>query len=289
MQLRTITTLFLTLSCKVTFGQDTARLQEAYVVVRTVDRNIFYGRLLRADSTAVVLKTEVFPELSIPRQGIRRMKSIELDRFQSRTLPISSLPIAGSYALASSAYGIPAGEGYFANTLLFISQLGVGFSDHFSLRANLFFDFEEFFFPSLIIPKVSFPMRDNRLAIAFEGIFGRGLDNFTEDGSSNLIAFQGLVTVGSRMNHLTGGVGLGNTNRRWGYRPLFSASGSVQIGERWCLLTENYFLHMYGEPSHIGNVFARLYDHSVNFDFGLLANFYEEIVLPFVGLSVNLH
>ncbi len=273
-------------------GQSTPSISEEYLLIRAIDGNLFTGRLLRMDSAEVVLQTEAFPQLVIPRSSIKRMREVK-KQFLTPTFFAEETAIAGAYFVNSSAYGLRAGEAYYSTAMLFFHQGAYGFSDHFSVRVNTFFDFEDFYLPVWVAPKISIPIRENFLQVALEGMLGRGFDNFEDfEQEAYLSALQALFTIGNRTTNLTLGGGISWRDKQWSQRPFFSVSGTAQVSPRFAFMAENYSFVAYGTSGHIGAFGGRFYGRKVNLDLALAVSREElgdVLLFPWVGFSVNFY
>ncbi|MDW8228702.1 MAG: hypothetical protein RMJ33_02580 [Saprospiraceae bacterium] len=273
-------------------GQDTSSLSEEYLFIRGIDGNVYMGRLLHTDSARVVLQTTAFPELSIPRRSIKRMRRITARQARQTLLP-EEMPVAGSYFVNSSAYGVRRGEVYYGTTMLLFHQVALGVSNQFSIRGSGLIDPENFYLPTWIAPKISFPIQENLTHLALEGILGRGFDSFLDLGQdASLSAIQGLFTVGDRTTNLTLGSGLSWRGGQWPQRPFLSASITVQDGRRFAFMTENYFFVADGINTYSGAVGGRIYGRRVNLDLGITMTILEFdyiFIFPILGLSINFY
>lgn len=284
---------FLLLLCREALpAQEAPKAAEEYLLIRATDGNTYVGRALRMDSAEVVLTTKVFAELVFPRSSIRRMRSVSANRAGQGFLNAET-PIAGAYFVGGSAHGLPAGEAYVHNGLLFIHRAALGITECLSIRGHILVDFDVFNWPMLIAPKFSLPLFNNRLTLALEGLMGRGMQIFTERGNSDFSAFHSLITVGSRRANLTVGGGWNWMSGRWARRPFFSIHGSIPLGKRWAFLTENYLLRYYGDAAHVGAFGFRFLSTKVNAELGMVFGWQEELRYasgsPWLGLSFNFY
>lgn len=273
-------------------AQNTPPVSEEYLLIRAIDGNLYIGRLLRMDSAAVVLQTEAFPELVIPRSSIKRMGEAK-KRPLNMTFAAGEAAIAGAYFVNGSAYGPHTGEAYYSTAMLFFHQGTYGLSEHFSIRIGAFFDFEGFYLPSWVAPKLSIPIRENFLQVALEGMLGRGFDNFEDfENEAHLSAMQALITVGNRTTNLTFGGGFSWRDRKWSQQPFFSVSGTAQVSSHFALMTENYSFVAYGSRGHLSAFGGRFYWRKVNLDLAVAIS-REELgdvfLFPWVGMSVNFY
>ncbi|MCS6929663.1 MAG: hypothetical protein NZM43_09220 [Saprospiraceae bacterium] len=277
------------------WAQDqTPSVSEEYLLIRAKDGNTYVGRLIRQDSTFIVLETKIFAELPIPRKSIRHIRTVPRAPLDL-ALVVSETPVAGNYFANGSAYGMQKGECYIATTPIFYHQVSIGVSKHLSLQGSLVLDVEDFYFPVWIAPKISFPLRADHLILALEGLFGRGFYTFTDYEWSKFSAFQGLLTMGSRLTHITLGTGFGRTEGGWARKPFFSISGSAQVGSNFTLISENYLFSIGGQSAKVHAVGGRAYIRRVSAEFGIVLQLgyvwetIESQVIPFVGLRFNFY
>ncbi len=270
-------------------GQNTHRASEEYLLVLTADGNRFVGKVLYQDSATVTLSTRVFTEIAIPRAHIKSTRWVPAQHF-SKNIDATETPIYGTYFVNSSAYGIPRGSGYYMCSMLLFHQVGVGLSDHFSLRGGVMIDFDAFYFPSVIVPKVSIPIWKDRLHAAVEGLIGRGFDDFhPEYTNTDLTMLQGLITIGNRADHLTVGGGVSWSGGRWGKEPYFSLAGTKRIAERFSLIAESISFLDYDWRVFNSMVGGRIYGRKINFDFAVVWSPDYDEFLPWASLSVNFY
>lgn len=272
-------------------AQDAPNSPEKYLLVRTTDGNRYIGRLLRANSLELVLETPVFPELVIQRSHISRMKLLPPEHAQPDFL-LEGVPIAGTYFANTSAYGIPAGKGYYSSALLLHHQVAWGVSEYVSVRGNIFLDFDDY--PMWVAPKISVPVLKNAIQVALEGSIGRGLNVYYSDfNRSDLSVIQGLITLGKRSMHLTAGGGISWGGGQWAQRPFFSISSSVNAGKRWVLISENYFFRVYGEEERLDIIGARYHGYRFSFSLGIISARQGDVlistVIPWAGVMLNIY
>lgn len=273
-------------------AQNTPPISEEYLLIRAIDGNLFTGRLLHMDSAEVVLQTEAFPQLVIPRSSIKRMREVK-KRSLSLAFAAEETAIAGTYFVNESAYGPRKGEAYYSTAMLFFHQGAYGLSDHFSVRVGTFFDFEDFYLPTWVALKLSIPIRENFLQVALEGMLGRGFNTFEDfRNEGHLSAMQTLVTIGNRTTNLTFGGGISWRDQKWSQQPFFSVSGTAQVSPHFAFMAENYSFIIYGSRGHLGAFGGRIYGRKVNFDFAIAIS-REELgdvfLFPWVRGSVNFY
>lgn len=284
--------LFLLFLCRgVLPAQEVLEVKEEYLLIRTHDGNEYTGRLLRSDSAVVVIETRVFAELVLPRGEIRRMRSVSPEHARPDFL-LEGTPIAGSYFANTSAYGVPAGKGYYSSAVLLYHQVAFGLSEHVSVRGNIFLDFYDY--PTWVAPKISVPVLKDAIQVALEGSIGRGFNVYYNDvNRSDLSLLQALITLGKRSMNLTAGGGVSWGGAQWAQRPFFSVASSVSAGKRWVLMSENYFFRVYGEDERLDIIGARYHGRKFSFSLGVVSARQGDIlistIIPWAGAMLNFY
>lgn len=219
-------------------AQETNRPDTLLYTVETKDGNAFYGTLVSENEEVVVLKTEYFGELTIRREIIRFIRPLAHQKMVNGR-PWFDNPYSGRYLAGTSAYGLRQGEGSVDNGWLLFNQVSYGLSDHFSLGAGfaplLIFDGP---FPLWVTPKLSIPLKKDKLSLAVAGLFGRSFSDYEED-DARFGAVYSQLTIGSPDANLTLGYGYGFADGDWSNKPLFSINGILRTGPRFALLGES--------------------------------------------------
>ena len=154
------------------------------VRIKTIDLNIFRGKVIAQDSTVIKLETSLVGTVSIYQNAIKEIRVIS---FKNRDPLAMDLPVYirdrswrknpnPTFAVviphsldfgldfimlvSPTGFGLNKGTGYYQNTMLIYNHFGYGFTDHFSVNASIslnnFFDSDDrdhiYFMPKLAFP-----------------------------------------------------------------------------------------------------------------------------------------
>ncbi len=198
--------------------------------------SIVLGRITFFKLQEIILKSEIFGEISIDTKDIVQIKKID-----SKHEEISFLgqnPHYSRYFYAPSAIPLDKGEGYFQNIYLIFLSGNYAVSNHstigagFSIMPGVAIT-EQIFF---VNAKVAYPVSDKFYLGAGGLYFGMGAV-----GGSIGIAY-GVGTYGGYNHNLTLGVGYGYTDDKLMETPVFTLCGMTRISKRISLMTENWFI-----------------------------------------------
>jgi hypothetical protein len=207
------------------------------VVIETVDGNEFFGKVLEDTPDAILLETTTLGQVRIPKVSISVLKEGTKGRVVDGEYWHES-PHATRYFFAPTGYGLRKGEGYYNNSMVFLNQVSYGVSDNFSIGLSAI----PFVVTNAlwITPKVSIPLKKDYLnagvGVLAGGIFTTFDENF----------FLGLpyanLTLGSRNQNFTVGLGYGYGNGQWAQAPTLMIGSTARTGKKFAIVTENYFL-----------------------------------------------
>ncbi|MCS6929662.1 MAG: hypothetical protein NZM43_09215 [Saprospiraceae bacterium] len=263
-----------------------------YILVRTTDNNVYSGRLLRMDSTEVVIQTIVFDKIAIPRSAVRRLRPVSVNHTRLDFAP-EQTSVGGIYLLNGSAYGIPPRQKYYSSFFPFYHHVGIGLSNGLSVRGHFALFADNFELPTWIAPKISIPILKEKLIFAAEGLLGRGFAYYIPPLTSDFGGFQLMLTIGSRMNNLSVGSGLAWFGGYFPQRPFFSFSGIVQLAKRLSVQTENYVFRQLENLIHMGGLGLRYHGRWLNIEAGSVFQTGGDLVgvqaLPWLAVSVNFY
>lgn len=278
----------LLLASPLAYAQDAQKDTAKYLAIRTSDGNEFIGKVIAQDSAVLVLQTDIFAEITIRREAIRRMRLVSQKQARSKKYMFETASNT-HYFIGQNAYGLRKGEGYYQSGWIFLNQLAYGLSDHFSIGVGAapFFDFESDAAPLWIQPKISIPLLEQKLHVSITGILGQLFSSYEED-AFGFGCVLGQVTCGSPNANLSAGVGLVWGKMSWTRAPLFSIGGMVRTASRIALISENYFIRENGYTQTVALLGFRAIGRRAAFDFGILFNLNESyaIGIPWIGLHV---
>ncbi len=252
-------------------------------VVYTTDGNEFTGKIQSESAEAIVLETAMLGVITIKRANISRIQ-LARSTHTSKGLPWFENRFAPRYFVGPSAYSLRKGEGVFENSELFLNQVSYGFTDNFSLGVGSapFFILWDGPFPIWVTPKLSFPIRENKVNVALGGMYGRSYNEYYYDGfgSDNddvdFSAVYSVVTLGSPDLNLTAGLGLHAKGGRWQQVPIVYLAGAARLSRRFALLGESYFFHDGYERVRMIGFGCRFMGRGVAFDLGVATMAYED-------------
>ena len=198
------------------------------VSVSTVDGNEFVGQILKIEAEAIVLKTENLGALRLRKQDIKTIKPVSRKQFVGGEYWFEN-PHSTRYFFGPNGYGLRKGEGYYQNTWIFFNQVNYGITDNFSMGVGIMplFLIGGEASPVWVTPKVSLPVKKDKVNLGFGGIFYYLLGG---DGETLGIAY-GQATFGSRDKNVNIGVGYGVADGEWASAPTLSLSGFYRVGK----------------------------------------------------------
>ena len=264
------------------------------VHVELNDGNSVDGKLVARRGDTVVLESETLGFLSL---NIKNIKTIDAIKSANERKYLFNNNHAPHGYFGPTAYNFKKGQGAYSNMLLFLSQFGYGFTDHFSVTGGTEFisllDGEAipafFYFNS----KFSFSI-NNELTL------GTGAYLFFDTGSGAITDGQIILpipyvvaTLGNR--HLTNvSIGVGSPLVVDGKRNfIFLLSGQMRLANKISLMSENYL----GGNLNIGTSGFRFMGKNLAFNVGLMyiinngdsfLGFQRSpiIPIPFLGLNI---
>lgn len=255
--------------------------------VETKDGNVFYGRIISQDQEILRLDTESIGEIEIPLSQIRSIT-------EGRTPPtilssgLSYNLQSGRYFYAPNGYGLKKGEGYYQNVWIFFNQVSYGFSDYFTMGLGTvpLFLFGGLPTPVWLTPKVNLPLESEKVNLGLGGIVGTVIGESTSFG----LAY-GTLTLGSRDQNLSIGMGYGMADGEWTSSPLINMGGMYRLGEKGYLLMEGYYLGI--DDLNIGflSLGGRTVWENISLDYGgviPIGEIGEFFIIPWLGLTVPL-
>ena len=256
-------------------------------VIETRDGNSYEGVIVNSGAGYIILATQNIGTITIQFEDIEMLRR-KGESTSTNYLEIN--PQQTRYLFAPTGYGLRKGEIYYQNVWLFINQFSLGITDYFSLGVGLvpIFIAGADGFPVWITPKVSFPVVKEKLHLSVGSLNGTVLGWDEHFG-----VFYSNLTVGSRQNNFS--VGLGKAyqayesleSNDWVEGVTINISGTVKVGKRASLMTENYIT-----PSDVSyiSVGGRHMVTRLSIDYGLVALFdeYSGGALPWLGITIPL-
>ncbi len=274
------------------------------VHVDLVDGNSIDGQLIERRGDTVVIESAALGVLNVHIKNIKNIGSVSTENLKNGKSWFENIHAPHGY-FAPTAFNFRKGEGYYGNIFLFFSQVGYGFTDHFSISGgtemiSIFLDDggdglgPQFFY---LNPKFSYQVDKSVTLGAGALLF------FINDGGDfdKVPIPYGIATLGNRNNNFSVGLGVpiirDNTNRT----PIFILSGQARVSRGVSLMSENYIIREAGfGTSGVGTSGFRFMSKSIAFNIGLmyaLSNSGDDFLdigggngpfapFPFLGLSV---
>ena len=286
--------------------KETKKKETKQVHVDLVDGNSIDGKLIERRGDTVVIESVTFGVLNLNIKNIKSIDAVSTENLKNGKSWFENIHAPHGY-FAPTAFNFRKGEGYYGNIFLFFSQVGYGFTDHFSISggAEMFSLFigdgssgsgrgPQFFY---LNPKFSYQV-DKSVTLGA----GALLFFFNDGGDFDKVPIPyGIATLGNRNNNFSVGLGVpiirDNTNRT----PVFMLSGQVRVSRGVSLMSENYIVREPGfGTSGVGTTGFRFMSKSIAFNIGLmyaLSNSGDDFLdisggnspfapFPFAGLSV---
>lgn len=267
-------------------GQNESDPTKDYFIYYLSSGQKYVGIELEKTDTSILIQLENNSKISIPLSVIEN----EMPSLEAYGKEWIHNPNATRYFYAPSGFGLKKGEGYFQNALLLLNSLSYGFSDYFTVGvgAELYslFNREPIYF---LTPKLSFPVVKN-LNVGV-GAWHLHAPQLIDNGSSFSI-FYGVVTIGSRENHGTFGVGYGYVGKELAKTPILTFSGSFRLYKRIALVTENWSVPVSTEDNYetINTFGIRYMEPEFTVDLSMLGNKIlnkqERFIIPFFDLVI---
>lgn len=269
-----------------------AQTDSTKYLISTVDGNVYHGYIVEKQIEFIVLQTPNIGQITIQFGDIRLIERLEdghnaVNYKHNSTLPKSTgkyrpdvYQVPVSYLLRPSGFGLKKGEGYYHNTWLFLNEMHLSFSDYFSVGLGMIPLPFEGGIPFWILPKVTIPIRKDKIHLGIGSLHGTLLETI----SSDFGMVYSDISIGSASSHISIGIGAGYMDSKWEDRPMYTFSGVLRVARTVSLVAENYAMSdftLYSLICHQNLV-------SASIRYGLIAvseNFGFEAI-PILGIVV---
>lgn len=253
--------------------------------IETLDGNSFIGKLIEQDKDKILLETEIYGRINIPRKSIKDMVQIQPEEMVGDEYFFKN-PHASRYFFAPNGYGLEKRKGYYENTWILFNQVSYGFNDYFTVGAGVMplFLFGGTPTPVWITPKVQFPLVKDKWNIG-TGILLAAI--VPEEGVAGIPYF--VNTFGSRDHNLTIGIGYGFTGDGWAEMPIFNLSGITRLSKKTFFMTENYYLNIDGQSVGLISLGGRTVQKRLAVSYGLvipIADLGFFLAIPWLGINI---
>lgn len=261
--------------------QDTTTL----VRIETRDGNQYIGRILERNNNEIRVQTEKLGIITIRLMEVVTLDPVNQSQIKNNTVWFEH-PQATRYFWSPNGYGLKKGEGYYQNIWVLFNHFSVGVTDDFSIGGGLIplFLLAGLPTPAWFTPKLSLPVKKDKLNLGVGGLFG-GVLGLSDTGFGIVY---GTATLGNRGRNLSIGMGYGYAGDDWANYPAISLSGMIRTGPRGYLLTENYYLGSDDASFVLLSFGGRRIIKKTGLDFGLVipSGDGEIIAVPWLGFTV---
>jgi len=263
-----------------------AQVPEPVIVrIETRDGSIFQGELISETDMELVVRTVSSGDIVIQKANIKRIKTLSAQAFRNGEYWHEN-PQSTRYFFVPNAMGLPKGQGYYQNVLLFFNNVNYGLTNNFSLGVGIVpvFLFGESETPVWILPKFSIPIKRESVHVAVGAMIGGVI------GEASFGILYGMLTYGNRDKNISLGLGYGYADGELANAPLVTLSGMYRLSKRWYAVTDNYFVPT-KTSNGLLNFGVRWAPERVAIDFSLLRLLEDNtdgdfIGIPMVGVSI---
>ena len=272
-------------------GLDTATAQErdstVFFQVTTTDGNSYIGKVINEDDERIRLLTERVGEVTLRKSDILSITPISITKMKNGSYWFEN-PQSTRYLWSPNGYGLKRGEGYYQNVWVLFNQFSIGVSDYITVGGGVvpLFLFAAGLTPAWFNVKGSFPVKKDKFNIGLGGLFGAILG---EDEAGFGIVY-GLTTFGGEDKNLSIGLGYGYASGDWANSPTVTISGLVRTGQRFYLLTENYYIGTAEDNLVLFSMGGRQIINRSGLDFGLFIpagkGVDSFVAIPWLGLTI---
>ena len=288
MKVRAVFILFLLIVLVNFVRAQNTQSDSTLVKIETIDGNEFVGKIISENIEEIVLKTDIFNEITIFKRFIKNRELVLSQQLKDGELWFSN-PQSTRYFWAPNGYGLKKGEGYYQNIFVLWNQFTYGVTDNFSIGGGVIplFLFDGAPTPIFATAKFSVPVDKEKLNLGCGAIAGTLLG---EDAFAVGIVY-GLSTFGTPDNNVTLGLGYGFADGNWAQTPLINISGLFRVASRGYFITENYYINLDGDGGAvIGLVGGRwiIKKAALDFIFGIpvFKGMDTFIAAPLIGFTI---
>lgn len=278
-------------ACLFTSTFATAQTQDSLLVaIETIDDNEYIGTIVEQTDEVITLQTINLGRLSLQKSAIKNIKAVKKGSIVNGQYWFDN-PHPTRYFWGPSGYGLKRGEGYYQNIWVTFNQVSYGFTDNFSLGVGTFpvFLFGVNFIPFWITPKISIPIKEDKLNASAGALYFNAVGTDAGDLDGGVGLLYGTFTIGPKDKNLTLGLGYGYDGSGLAKSPAISISGMTRVGRKAYLMSENYILPIEGEVVGILSVGGRHVGRRLAIDYGLFAPISSDGIpgaFPWLGIVV---
>ena len=253
---------------------DTIKVEQP-IVIKTIDGDEYIGKIVREDSTSIILKTSN-ADIIISKSKIKEIETYKYSgKFRFPNLNDTR------YFFGPSAIPIKKGKGYYQNVEVLLNFVNYGITNNISIGGGFEFISLTQGYPIIFFtPKVGFKISE-KFHLGGGVLYGTMLGEQTRIGLPYVVS-----TFGSAENNITfgGGVFISGSDT---YGPTIMMSGTSRVSNNLAFLTENYLIFVDNSPMYFGIHGIRIISRKNSFDIGLIIVQEAGIPLPFIGYVRN--
>ena len=281
------------------FEIPTGETQESQaVIVKLNDGSVVYGYVAARTDDQVTITSVSLGEITVP---ITEISSIDYVDVKNLITDINGRFIdfhnSTHHFFFPSGYSLRKGQSYYENVFIFYNSYTYGVTDNFSITAGA--EVASVLFSSsvpliFVSAKFSVPFKNDKAAFALNGTYIR-IPFGTDEGFAILT---GSLTLGSRNNNFTLGVGLGfNTETGINDEVIPVSFSTLQrISDKLSFVSENYIFieDDFGNTSGLLSAGLRIHfkDNGGAFNVGLVRPLIDGsfgfIAAPFVSATISI-
>lgn len=252
-----------------------------------IDDNEFVGHILSETEATLEFKTATVSIIILQKDQIKRQERL-LSNDSTNGLLWAENRMAYRYFLRNSGYNLKKGEAVYQNAWILINNIDVGITDNFSIGFGTvpLFLFGAGTSPIWLTPRVSIPLKSNKVNLGFGALVGTTVGN-DFDNTSFGFGF-GNVTLGDKNQNITMGMGYGFADGEFASRPTFSLAGMLRTGKRGYLISENYIISTGFETIVVLSLGGRFTGKRITLDYGgyFVPNLGTFAIAPWLSVSI---
>ncbi len=256
--------------------------------IETRDGNSFVGEIVEQDAEKIIFNTSSYATITILKTNLKSIERVNPDNIKDNIYWADHMQ-STRYFWQPSGYGLKKGEAYYQNVWILFNQFSVGVTDNFLLGGGIvpLFLFAGSPTPVWLTPKVSIPIKEDKLNLGVGGLFATVLGE--ED--TNFGILYGTITIGSKDKNVSFGAGYGYAGSDWATMPTFSLSVLHRTGSKGYFIMENYVVGIDGEVGVLSMIGGRriIGQHS-GLDFGVVIPMFPDqgvfLAIPWLGITI---
>lgn len=253
---------------------DTAKVERPSVI-KMIDGDEYVGKIIREDSTSIILKTSN-ADIIISKSNIKNIEAYTYSgKFKFPNLNDTR------YFFGPSAIPIKKGKGYYQNIEVALNFVNYGITNNISIGGGFeFLSLTQGYPVVFLTPKIGFKITE-KFHLGGGVLYGSMLGENSRIGLPYVVS-----TFGTAENNITFGGGVLVSGEDV-HAPTIMLSGTSRVNDNIALLTESYLVIIDGTPMYLGIHGIRIISRKNSFDIGLILVQELGFPLPFIGYVRN--